>query len=147
MTVVASPCAWLTVGAASGRLDGAGKGREHGRLRRVEWDRPGNQVMRAANRVAIVTGASSGIGRALAMRLAAEGHGVGLIARRGDLLESLAGEIAVAGGTAAAAAADVGDRDSLRGAIADLEGRLGPTDVMVANAGFGAPTRLGASPG
>ena len=47
-----------------------------------------------------------------------------------------------AGGVAVAAAADVGDRSALRAAIAELETRLGPTDVMVANAGFGAPTRL-----
>jgi short-subunit dehydrogenase len=98
--------------------------------------------MRSRRDVAIVTGASSGIGRALAVRLASDGNRVGLIARRGELLESLNGEIAAAGGTAAAAVADVGDRAALRGAIADIEGRLGPTDVMVANAGFGAPTRI-----
>jgi short-subunit dehydrogenase len=92
--------------------------------------------------VAIVTGASSGIGRALALRLGADGHRVGLIARRGQLLEALAGGIRAAGGTAAAAVADVGDRAALRIAVAEIEGRLGPTDVMVANAGFGAPTRL-----
>jgi short-subunit dehydrogenase len=92
--------------------------------------------------VAIVTGASSGIGRALAVRLASDGYRVGLIARRGELLESLAGEIAAAGGTAVAAVADVGDRAALREAIAEIEGRLGTVDVMVANAGFGAPTRL-----
>jgi short-subunit dehydrogenase len=92
--------------------------------------------------VAIVTGASSGIGRALALRLAADGRWVGLIARRWELLESLAQEIAEAGGTAFAAVADVGDRDAIRGAVAAIEARLGPTDVMVANAGFGAPTRL-----
>ena len=92
--------------------------------------------------VAIVTGASSGIGRALALRLGSDGYRVGLIARRGELLEALAGEMAAAGDTAAAAVADVGDRAALRMAIADIEDRLGPADVMVANAGFGAPTRL-----
>jgi short-subunit dehydrogenase len=97
---------------------------------------------RRNGRVAVVTGASSGIGRALAVRLAADGYRVGLIARRGDLLESLSREVAAAGGTAVAAVADVGDRAALRGAVAEIEARLGPTDVMVANAGFGAPTRL-----
>ncbi len=92
--------------------------------------------------VAIVTGASSGIGRALAVRLAADGYRVGMIARRGELLESLACKIGAAGGNAAAAVADVGERDALRNAIAEIECRLGPADVMVANAGFGAPTRL-----
>ncbi len=92
--------------------------------------------------MAIVTGASSGIGRALALRLGAEGYRVGLIARRHEELEAVAALIAAAGGMAAPAVADVGDRTALRSAIADIETRLGPTDVMVANAGFGAPTRL-----
>jgi short-subunit dehydrogenase len=93
-------------------------------------------------RVAIVTGASSGIGRALACQLAASGWRVGLIARRVELIESAARSIAVSGGVGAAAAADVGNRSALHEAIAELENRLGPTDVMVANAGFGAPTDL-----
>ena len=53
-----------------------------------------------------------------------------------------AATIIAAGGTAVAAVADVGDRSALRAAIAEIESRLGPADVMVANAGFGAPTRL-----
>jgi NADP-dependent 3-hydroxy acid dehydrogenase YdfG len=92
--------------------------------------------------VAIVTGASSGIGRALAVRLGSEGYRVGLIARRGELLEALGAEIAAAGGTSAFSVADVGDRTALRNAIGQIENQLGPADVMVANAGFGAPTRL-----
>ncbi len=100
------------------------------------------RVNRVEGRIAIVTGASSGIGRALAARLSSDGYHVGLIARRGELLESLAREITAAGGTAAVAVADVGDRDALRGAVAEVEGRLGPVEVMVANAGYGAPTRL-----
>jgi short-subunit dehydrogenase len=98
--------------------------------------------MASVGAVAIVTGASSGIGRALALRLAAEGHRVGLIARRRDELEEAAGAISAAGGRAVAAPADVGDRGALHAAVAEVEGRLGPADVMVANAGFGAPTRL-----
>jgi NADP-dependent 3-hydroxy acid dehydrogenase YdfG len=93
-------------------------------------------------RVTIVTGASSGIGRALAFRLASSGCRVGLIARRGELIEGAAREIGAAGGIAAAAAADVGDRAALHAAVAELESQLGPVDVMVANAGFGAPTHL-----
>lgn len=94
------------------------------------------------HRVAMVTGASSGIGRALALRLASTGYRVGLIARRGDRLGELAREIDSAGGTACAAVADVGARAALHRAFRELEAALGPTDVLVANAGFGAPTRL-----
>ena len=92
--------------------------------------------------VAIITGASSGIGRALATRLASRGYAVGLIARRRAELEELAGQIASASGVAHAAPADVGDRDALRAAVAEIEIQLGPADVMIANAGFGAPTHL-----
>jgi short-subunit dehydrogenase len=92
--------------------------------------------------VAIVTGASSGIGRALALQLGAEGYRVGLIARRREELEAVSSMIVTAGGVALSAVADVGDRPALRAAIAEIENRLGPADVMVANAGFGAPTQL-----
>ena len=64
-----------------------------------------------ANQVAVVTGASSGIGWELAKVLAAEGCKVGLIARRRDKLDQLAAEIRQAGGTVAVAVADVGDRE------------------------------------
>ncbi len=93
-------------------------------------------------RVALITGASSGIGRALALALAGRGCRVGLVARRTAALEALAREIRGAGGEAEAARADVGDRDELRGAVADLAGRLGPADLVVANAGVGLPTAL-----
>jgi NADP-dependent 3-hydroxy acid dehydrogenase YdfG len=92
--------------------------------------------------VAIVTGASSGIGRALALRLGADGYRIGLIARRRDLLEAATSAIIDGGGTAAAAVADVGDRAALHAAVGQLEARLGPAEILVANAGYGAPTRL-----
>ncbi len=93
-------------------------------------------------RAAVVTGASSGIGRALARELACRGYRVGLVARRRKALEDLVGEIETHGGRAHAAAADVGDRQALHAAIQQIEGALGPVDVIVANAGFGTPTRL-----
>jgi short-subunit dehydrogenase len=92
--------------------------------------------------VAIVTGASSGIGLALAVQLGSAGYRVGLIARRPSRLEATAASIESGGGTAAFAVADVGDRNGLRCAIESISNQLGPVDVMVANAGFGAPTCL-----
>jgi len=92
--------------------------------------------------VAVVTGASSGIGRALAIDLASRGYRVGLVARRPDVLEELASAIRAQGGIAFAAPADVGDRPALHQAIEAIESVLGPVDVMVANAGFGVPTQL-----
>jgi short-subunit dehydrogenase len=95
-----------------------------------------------AGQVAVVTGASSGIGWALARALAAEGARVGLVARRRDALEKLAAEIGQAGGTAAVAPADVGERQATVAAIREVAARLGPVDLLVANAGVGAPTLL-----
>jgi short-subunit dehydrogenase len=95
-----------------------------------------------AGQVAVVTGASSGIGRALAKALAAEGARVGLVARRREALEQLAAEIGQAGGSAVVAPADVGERESVVPAIREVAVRLGPVDLLVANAGVGAPTLL-----
>jgi short-subunit dehydrogenase len=98
--------------------------------------------MSFANRVAVITGASSGIGQALARALAADKCRVGLLARRLDRLEALADEIRRAGGTAAVAAADVGDRAQTLAAVGALREQLGPLDLLVANAGVGLETRL-----
>jgi short-subunit dehydrogenase len=94
------------------------------------------------DRVAVVTGASSGIGWALAKELAAHGAKLGLVARREPELERLASEIRSGGGTAMSAAADVADRASTLDAIGRLTAQLGPADLLVANAGVGVPTRL-----
>jgi short-subunit dehydrogenase len=83
----------------------------------------------------IVTGASRGIGRAVAEAAAARGARVGVIARSEDGLREV---VAGLGGDARYAVADVADPGALTGAIAHLEAELGPTDVMVANAGIGA---------
>jgi len=93
-------------------------------------------------RVAVITGASSGIGRSLARSLAGAGSRVGLVARRGPALDALAEEIRAGGGVASAAVADVGDREQLGRAVAGLAGALGPVDLMIANAGVGVPTTL-----
>ena len=92
--------------------------------------------------VVIVTGASSGIGRALAMRLGLLGYRVGLIARRREALESAAAGISRSGGQAVSAVADVSDRSQLRSAVAEIERSLGPSDVMVANEARPHPVRV-----
>jgi NADP-dependent 3-hydroxy acid dehydrogenase YdfG len=85
--------------------------------------------------VALVTGASSGIGEATARMLAAEGAAVALVARRADRIESLGGEIADAGGTALPIEADVGERERAEQAVAHTVAELGRLDVVVNNAG------------
>src|SRR5262249_24238140 len=93
-------------------------------------------------RTAIITGASSGIGAALARELAASGCKVGLTARRENLLLQLAQEIRDSGGIAEYVAADVTDRHSVVAAIHAQRERLGPTDLLIANAGVGMSTRI-----
>ncbi|MGW5701391.1 SDR family oxidoreductase [Amycolatopsis japonica] len=88
-----------------------------------------------ANRVAVVTGASSGIGEAAARRLAASGAAVALAARRADRLETLAKEIERDGGIALVLAADVADADAMRAAAAEVEAKLGRADLLFNNAG------------
>jgi NADP-dependent 3-hydroxy acid dehydrogenase YdfG len=92
------------------------------------------------NKVVLVTGASSGIGRALGAELARRGAGVGLLARRGNLLSDLVQEINGFGGRALALRADVTDSEAVRGAVADLRQAFGPIDVLVANAGINVNT-------
>lgn len=95
-----------------------------------------------ANQVAIVTGASSGIGWALAKELARHRCAVGVIARRQERLEALVQEIEAAGGRAAWATADVGDQAQTRAAVQSIRERLGPIDLMIANSGIGTSTTI-----
>lgn len=85
----------------------------------------------------LVTGASAGIGRAAALEYAARGRPVALLARRRERLEAIADSIRDSGGTASIHVCDVGDRASLRKAVAAAEAALGPLGTCVANAGFG----------
>jgi NAD(P)-dependent dehydrogenase (short-subunit alcohol dehydrogenase family) len=85
--------------------------------------------------VALVTGASSGIGRHLAELLAAAGAKVALAARRVDRLAETARDIAAAGGESLPIACDVTRSDAVAGAVAKAESELGPLTILVNNAG------------
>lgn len=87
-------------------------------------------------RIALVTGASSGIGRRLALSLAAGGAKVAIAARRTDRLEALAAEIKAAGGTALAVAMDVADEASVIAGYDAIAAGLGIPDTVYANAGM-----------
>src|SRR6201991_4750590 len=88
-----------------------------------------------AGTVALVTGASSGIGEATARRLAAEGAAVAVGARRVDRLEALVDEIAAAGGTAVAMESDITDRAQAESLVEATVKQLGRLDTVVNNAG------------
>ncbi len=94
-----------------------------------------------SGKVVVVTGASSGIGRALAVEIGRRGAKVGLIARRVDLLCEAVSEIEEAGGRALASAGDVSDVNSTQAAIEQVRKTLGPIDVLVANAGMSHTTK------
>lgn len=88
------------------------------------------------DRVAVVSGASSGIGREIARALADAGAAVVLVARRGKELQAARGEIEAAGGRAATLEADLADRAGLRRAAAACADPFGPPDILVNAAGI-----------
>jgi short-subunit dehydrogenase len=88
-------------------------------------------------RVIAITGASAGIGRATALRMAREGYAIAACARRADRLDSLAGEIGAAGGQALAIVADVTSEREMANFVERTIERFGRLDVMMCNAGFG----------
>lgn len=90
---------------------------------------------RLSGSVALVTGASSGIGAATAVALAAEGASVVLVARRKDRLDEVAGGIVAQGGQAIAIEADITRRNEAEGAVARTVRELGALDILVNNAG------------
>lgn len=86
--------------------------------------------------VALVTGASSGIGRATARRLAASGASVAIVARRADRLEELADELRTSGTTVLTVTADLVDRAAARATVEQAVAELGRLDVVVNAAGL-----------
>ena len=92
--------------------------------------------MSLAGRVALVTGASQGIGRACAVRLASAGAAVAVAARNQEKLDELVSEIKASGGKAEAFPLDVSDEEQIKGTFKAVLGQLGKIDILVNNAGI-----------
>lgn len=93
-------------------------------------------------KVAIITGASSGIGLELARELSRRGFAVALLARRKQLIDEAVRQIIDNGGSAIGVECDVTNRESVSTAVRLTKERIGAVDVAVANAGVGIPTPL-----
>ncbi|MEP6706033.1 MAG: SDR family NAD(P)-dependent oxidoreductase [Pyrinomonadaceae bacterium] len=100
------------------------------------------------DKVVMITGASSGIGRGLALELARRGAKLGLVARRTELLDEIVSEVEKEDGQAIALAADVQDAAAMKQAADRLRTEVGPIDILIANAGIGTtadPVKLDAA--
>ena len=95
--------------------------------------------MASPNKVAIVTGAGTGVGKAAALALLKEGYSVALAGRRVDLLEAVAAEGRTSGSKALVVQTDVGVPESVRALFAKTKDAFGRLDVLFNNAGIGAP--------
>ncbi|MCK8486622.1 3-ketoacyl-ACP reductase [Paenibacillus sp. MBLB2552] len=87
-------------------------------------------------KVAIITGAARGIGKATAVALAKEGVNVGLIARTESTLKEVAAELEGTGVKVAYAAADIASKEQVEAAVETLKNELGPADILINNAGI-----------
>ncbi|HTE90283.1 MAG TPA: 3-oxoacyl-[acyl-carrier-protein] reductase [Terriglobales bacterium] len=92
--------------------------------------------MSLAGRLALVTGASQGIGRACAVRLASAGAAVAVAARNQEKLDELVNEIKSSGGNAAAFPLDVSDEDQIKSTFKSVLGKFTKIDILVNNAGI-----------
>ncbi|HOW49775.1 MAG TPA: SDR family oxidoreductase [Rubrivivax sp.] len=95
-----------------------------------------------SGRVALITGASSGLGAHFARTLAGAGAAVALAARRIERLKTLRAEIEAGGGDAHVVELDVTDHDSIRAAVAHVETEMGTIDILVNNSGVSTTQRL-----
>lgn len=94
------------------------------------------QIFSLAGRTAVVTGASSGLGKHMALTLCNAGAKVGLIARRRSQLDAVHAQIRAAGGDSHVVTLDLTDLGAIDGALSEIEGVLGPIGVLVNNAGL-----------
>ena len=92
-------------------------------------------MVASTGKIVFITGASSGLGREMAVQFAAKGAHLGLMARRTEMLEELSDELSEAGVPVGIATADVADRSSLENAIRELSDEVGFPDILIANAG------------
>ena len=95
-----------------------------------------------SGRVALITGASSGLGKQFALTLAQAGAAVVLAGRRVELLKTLRSEIEAEGGDAHVVGLDVTDLASIRSAVAHAETEVGPIDILINNSGVSTTERL-----
>ena len=89
------------------------------------------------DKIVMITGASSGIGRGLAHELGVRGAKLGLVARRADALQEIVRETEAIGSKTLALQADVQNAEAIRAAADRLRGEFGPIDLLIANAGVG----------
>lgn len=95
--------------------------------------------MSTSTKFALVTGAGTGVGRAVALALAKAGYSVALAGRRKEMLEKVAAEINAAGSQALSVPTDVTSRDSIVALFSTVKSTFGRLDVLFNNAGIGAP--------
>jgi len=95
--------------------------------------------MGSQTRVAIVTGAGTGIGKSAALALLKDGYRVGLVGRRKELLDKTAADAGAAGANTLVLPADVGDPESVKALFAQVRDTWGRLDLLFNNAGMGAP--------